>query len=81
MAPAAFALSLGGQFKPGPASTHYVSIWHLPGGVDVNNARTVEVYFDDLESAKQFEQKYKAAPEMACISPYPLKSRAGKPTR
>lgn len=78
MSPAAFGMSLGGQFKPGPATTHFVSIWHLPGGYDVNGARTVEFYFDDLESAEKFEKKYQPAPEMACISPYPLKVRAPK---
>lgn len=76
MSPAAFGISLGGQVEPGPKTSHFVSIWHLPGGYDVNGARTIELYFDDFESAKQFEQKYTEVPEMACISPYPLKARA-----
>ncbi|MBI6882760.1 hypothetical protein [Pseudomonas putida] len=75
MSPMICAMSLGGQRKPGPASTHYVSIWCLPGGVDVERAFTMEFYFDDEESAKQFEDRYKEQPEMACTAPYNPKAK------
>lgn len=78
MSPLIYAISLGGQRTPGPSSTHYVSIWCLPGGYDVVRAYTVEFYFDDEASAKQFEKRYKEQPEMACTAPYNPKAKGAK---
>lgn len=73
MSPSYFAMGLGGQKSPSPATKKVVSFWHLPGGYDVEKARVVEFFFDDLEGAVLFEKKFKAQPEMACMSDYPAK--------
>ena len=50
-----------------PTSTHKVSYWHIPMGSDYHNARVVECYFDDADSAQRFAAKYHNPPEMAVL--------------
>lgn len=59
------SIFLEGTAKAEPTSVAYVSLWHLPGGYDAVNASVVVRYFDDMEEARRFAQKYQYPPEMA----------------
>lgn len=56
----------GGSTKRRPTDTHAVSLYHLPGGIDVVNAEVIVTYWPDEKSAQAFLNEFKDAPEMAC---------------
>jgi hypothetical protein len=59
--------STGGTLDRQPNSTHVVNIWHVPGGSDYSNAKTVNVFFSDEASAEAFDKKWSAPPEMPIL--------------
>jgi hypothetical protein len=63
------ATELGGYFDKKSSSTHMVSLWHIPGGCDYNNAEVREIFFDNAESAERFQKMYDCLPEMAMVIP------------
>jgi len=56
-----------GSLKRLPTSVASVSFWHIPGETMYDRAVVIIAYFDDLETAEKFQQKYEAPPEMACL--------------
>lgn len=50
-------------------STHYVSMWYIPGGWDYVNAKSVVLFFSNENLATAFTKKWEAAPEYAEVGP------------
>jgi len=59
--------SLEGSLERTEKTTHYVSLWYIPGGCAYSNAKPCVVFFEDEGAAKVFERKWSSPPEMAMI--------------
>lgn len=59
--------SLEGSLERTEKTTHYVSLWYIPGGYDYVNAKVVTVFFEDESSATIFTKKWENGQEMATL--------------
>ena len=61
--------NLEGSLERTARTTHYVSMWYIPGGCDYTNAKPAVLFFNKEETAKAFAAKWSAHPELAMAGP------------
>jgi hypothetical protein len=59
--------ALEGSLERTVNSTHYVSLYYIPGGCEHMNAKLTHVFFESESAAKVFAAKWQNIPEMAMI--------------
>ena len=57
--------SLEGDLEQKYTSTHVVSLWYIPKGVEYDNAKVVHVFFDSENTATIFAKKWSTFPQFA----------------
>lgn len=58
-------LTLEGSLERRDSSTHLVTIWYIPTGINHHQSKAVDVYFDTEHQARVFEKKWASPPESA----------------